>query len=999
VRRSTNKRNAVEKFSRRPVRDVEKVKSFSTNFDGGVNEIDTLLGFPPNDALYALNYVPEEGGGFSLRAQLERFDGTPSPTDADYYATPYELFQDPAIFYAGHYLSGATSGMTGLFKPLNAIHFKNGTEKFVTGTQFTIRVEVYNPVGPTITNEELLLNCRGVSLQSGSWEGGDAAGVLYTEDYVPNTTTTAIRALDGSRITGYDNANGEAELVYSGGSAARFIPPRILSNGATSAEISSNTPPSSNVYKIPFNNGSSNEHPSDSDLSFPEWFRTPCMIKSDQGHYFWLTEVEVTSGDPTTDDAAGFLCGVPMVGDGTALSSATYFYSGGDVEVGGSLCGGYAEINGALAASGDYASLEDSSNTGAWKAKGVLPLLFWNGTAFTEGEDLNNSTPAKVGEVLAGEDETGVGGYYNTGLDYGLTNWAVYWQRFYIQPVPGQGPIRGIFEFAGEIYAAREVYAGGTLGFWKASGSTWSGTGATPSPTDNWTPVSTYNELEFDAGSEEISPGDVVVGAASGATMTVLYVSTRSGTVGGGDQAGILVFDGYSVGSTFTNNETLNVDGSPVAVANGTGDLGTFAASSPATPFDVIKANFGNGEQVYMTTGGSDIAIFDGSKIYRSKVGSSAELGGYPEHIIEHKKYLFCSIGSSVYQSGVGNPLAWTAIEGAAEFSMENNVNGFSRTPGGLMAIVQQDQIDVLYGTQPSEWDLKTQPSRIGAIKYSLQPDSNPIFTDVQGITTLSAVQEFGDFRATEMSKMINTTLKTQINNIVTAVKIKDLEQYWLFFSDGTGIAGYFGGDTPRFGFFSFQSPYYKTPSLDTSEVVLDSAYEDKIRPFEAFATDYVNGQERVFIGDRQGFLFELNVGTSLDGAPLEAYLRLAPWNMKSPNINKSFIKATVYVEASEGSEVLATYELDYGDWSLARGESTNNAISNLNDIDSTGGYWGIDEWGTFTWGGRAVSELNIHIDAPARNLGLILYSLSAEEPQHKIEGCVVDYIIRGRKS
>lgn len=152
-------------------------------------------------------------------------------------------------------------------------------------------------------------------------------------------------------------------------------------------------------------------------------------------------------------------------------------------------------------------------------------------------------------------------------------------------------------------------------------------------------------------------------------------------------------------------------------------------------------------------------------------------------------------------------------------------------------------------------------------------------------------------------------------------------------------------------------------------------------------------------MGDQEGYVYEMNVGTSLDGAPLEAYIRLAPWNMKSPNLNKHFIKATVYVEAAQGSEVLATYELDYGDWTIPRGDGVSNSIDSLNDIDATGGYWGVDEWGSFSWGGRAVSEINLYVDAPGRNLGLVLLSLSAEEPTHTIEGCVVDYTIRGRKA
>lgn len=992
MRRSSIQKNArtTEKNSRRRFVDVEKVRTFTTTIGGGVDEITGLLQFEPDDALFSRNYIPVEGGGFQLSAQLERFDGTsPAPRDASYYALPYEMVENVNFFTAGAYSVGGTSGATSYYRHLNAISFKNGTEKFIPGTVISITIDTYAPLGPVYGTSTLDLNCRGVSLLSGSWEGGDAAGIIYTDSY--GGSPTAMRALDGYRITGANGARGEAELAYSASTPARFVPPVIISNCASSTDIANNTPPVSNVYKIPFNNGSSNENPSDDDLSYPEWFRPPCMIKTDQQHYFWLTEVEITSGDPTTDDAAGFLYGVPMIGNGVSLASASYFAGGGAVYIGGGLCGGYAQINGALASTGDFTSLEDADNDAVWKAKGIWPSFSWDGTAYTDGEDLEDVTATKFGEVRSGESQKGEGALSDDAVHRAYTNFAGILSRFFIKPVPGTGPVRGIFEYEGDVFAVREAETGSRLAFHFASGVPWAGTGSAPTSSSQWDEISGYIQVYYDAGAFDINdpadaayigPGTTITGLTSGASGVVVYVGTNGGSESGGDMTGWMHFDS-TTGGLFQDNEALQVGGVTRATANGDAAATEFSATATPEPCEAIKANFGDGEKVYMTTGTSDIAVYDGNKMARIRLGTISQLGGKPDHIIEHKGYLFCSIESSVYVSGIGNPFSWSALDGAAEISLANRCTGFSITSGGLLAIFQRDKVGILYGTTTADFELKYQPSRIGAVEYSMQPDVNPIFTDVQGITTLSAVQEFGDFRATELSKKINRTLRQKINNIATSVKIKDAEQYWLFFSDGTGIAGYFGGDTPEFGSFSYQSEY--------------TSYD--ILPFVAFSTDYVNGQERVFMGDQEGYVYEMNVGTSLDGAPLEAYARLAPWNMKAPNINKHFLKATLYVEAAQGSEVQVTYELDYGDWSLERGEDTAFSIDSLNDIDASGGYWGVSEWGSFTWGGRAVSEINLYVDSPGRNLGLVVHSLSTEEPVHTIEGCVVEYTMRGRKS
>jgi len=998
MRRSTLKRGPVEKFSRRPVGRVEKVQTFATELTGGVNEISGLLDFPQTDALFALNYAPAEGGGYELVGQLERFDGTsPPPREANYYGVPYTKLNRSNAFYLYAPCNGVSSSAEANYIPINCMSFKAGSEKIIPGSQLSLEVDTYDPIGGVTAKSTITIACRGIYVESGTWEGGDAQGTIFFDDLT--ASLDAYRALDGYRISGVGDTLGEAQLAYSSTAAGIYVPTVTLQNGATAEEIALNRAQTSNVYRIPFRLGTSNQNPYGSGgASFPEWFRPPCMIKSDVGHYFWLTDVEVTSGDPTTDDAAGYLYGIPFVAPYTDLTLASYFTGGGGVDVGGCLSGGVAVIDGPLESTGDFTSLEDADNDAVWKAKGVLPAFSWNGTEFTAGEDIDDGAGVVIAEVPSAplSDDSGEGGLRTEFLDKVYRNYMGYQTRLGIQPVPGKGPVRGIFEYDGDIFAIRQKFTGTNLGFYKANGSLWSGITATPAPSDQWEEVEVYNTLKFYAGVDDFEIGDTVTGLTSGASATVIYVGATGGATGTGSLSGALTL-GTITGGPFQDTEALQVSGATVALADGV--VSTTFDGTNETPCEIIKANFGDGEKVYITTGGDDIAVYDGTKLSKISLGTTAQLGGGPTHLIEHKNYLFVSIGSSVFHSAVGDPRVFTALNNTVEFALGDEVTGFGKTAGGLLAMLTRDKTHVLYGAEVADWEKKEQPSRIGAIPKSIQPGVNPIFTDVQGITTLSAVQEFGDFRATELSKMVSRSLQRNINNIVASVKIKDTQQYWLFFSDGTGIIGYFGEENPRFTFFGYTSDYYETPDLDLTEVVLNSDYEDIIRPYVAFATDYIGGIERVFMGDQQGFVYEMNVGTSLDGAPLQGYLRLAPWNMKAPMLNKSFIKATVYVEAGEGSEVLASYELDYGDNSLERNRTNANELNNLSDVEPSGGYWGIDEWGQFSWGGRAVSEINIYIDAPSRNIGLLISSLSAVEPKHTIEGCVVEYILRGRKS
>lgn len=84
-----------------------------------------------------------------------------------------------------------------------------------------------------------------------------------------------------------------------------------------------------------------------------------------------------------------------------------------------------------------------------------------------------------------------------------------------------------------------------------------------PSPSE-----ASYWVLAFDSGSTEVTEGDTVTGATSGATGIALIDGILdSGTYGGGDAVGSLIL--YNVSGTFQDNEGLEVSASNVATADG----------------------------------------------------------------------------------------------------------------------------------------------------------------------------------------------------------------------------------------------------------------------------------------------------------------------------------------------------------------------------------------------------------------------------------------------
>lgn len=80
-------------------------------------------------------------------------------------------------------------------------------------------------------------------------------------------------------------------------------------------------------------------------------------------------------------------------------------------------------------------------------------------------------------------------------------------------------------------------------------------------------------KIAFDAGATEINIGDVITGATSGGSGTVASIQVNSGTWGGSNAAGYLYLKDFN-GTSFTNDENLQVSAATVAVADGTETVG-----------------------------------------------------------------------------------------------------------------------------------------------------------------------------------------------------------------------------------------------------------------------------------------------------------------------------------------------------------------------------------------------------------------------------------------
>lgn len=525
-----------------------------------------------------------------------------------------------------------------------------------------------------------------------------------------------------------------------------------------------------------------------------------------------------------------------------------------------------------------------------------------------------------------------------------------------IQVVPGEGPVRGVWEYKDSIYAFRNNVGSTECRMYKAT-------------TSGWVQITFGKELQFDAAVGEITEGQTVTGLSSGATGVVRRALLRTGTWTSAG-VGTLVFD--TVTGSFTDNEAVQVGGVTKVTANGTSTNITLA---PNGKFDFDNYNFfasADKLRMYFADGQNYVHEFDGTRVVPIRTGLTVDK---PVFVKGHRNHLFIGIESSLQYSGIGLPYSWTALTGASELGLGDTITGIKpqrgdATTGSLLATTE-NKTYILYGTSSADFKLVLYSDNTGAYPYTIQNIAHAYYLDSKGITQLMASQSFGDFQAGIMSQAVQPTMDAKRTLATASCTVRSKNQYRLFFSDGTGMVMQVlptdSGNIVAGGLMPFD---YSTLSTYMNSVV-------------SYVAD--TGQERLFGGADNGYVYELDKGTSFDGSAIDAHILMTFNYMKSPYIRKRYRRAVVQFKATGTVDVQIGYDLAYGRVEHAVGNSTN-VIG--------GGFWDSFTWDNFTWDVAYLQEFNIDTPGVGENISLIVKGSSNKDDAFTVHTVVVNYSI-----
>jgi hypothetical protein len=518
-----------------------------------------------------------------------------------------------------------------------------------------------------------------------------------------------------------------------------------------------------------------------------------------------------------------------------------------------------------------------------------------------------------------------------------------------IGKVPGSGPLRGVWVYNDAVYAFRD----------SADGSQGLIHKATPT---GWVQIALGWEVQFSGATGQIRAGDTIADAASSptATATVIIPVLRTGswTASG---AGTLIVSEPT--AAFASGAGLFVAGTPKATA--------FAGSSaitraPGGMVECVNYNFTGSTattKIYGADGVNPAFEFDGTHYVPIRTGMAQDT---PSHVIGHKFYLFLSFLGSVQLSGIGNPYAWTTVLGAQEIAVGQPVTGFMPAAGSAvgdsaLAIFTRGQAHILYGASSASFKLVTSKWDMGFAAHTAQAVSNDIYgLTARGLQAFTTTLDYGDFDYASISHQIQPlmTAKRGMETVSTTLHAKN--QYRLYFSDGTGIV----------------------VGLTGQKVsgILPLDYGRAVRCI--CTAELSSGQEVCYFGSDDGYVYRDGTGTSFDGAPIEAWMRLHFNALSSPMTRKRMRRAVLEVLIESYSEVNFSYDLGYG--SPAVQPSAPIADQKL---AGAGGYWDSFTWDRFNWDAQAVLTPSITLEGTEKNISFIFYSKRAQDAAHVLQG------------
>ena len=495
-----------------------------------------------------------------------------------------------------------------------------------------------------------------------------------------------------------------------------------------------------------------------------------------------------------------------------------------------------------------------------------------------------------------------------------------------------------------------------------------------------------------------------------------LYKSTGSGwakinipsygTVlvnGAGQTGSSLVVDGLTdnprIGDTFSISgvEKVYTVTSTATVTGGgaTLSINPALASSPSdnAALTWLTSNYSDSERLriskYRISTTSKIVgvdsvnypfIYDGST-YKVLDATEDILGA--SFVAFHKNHLVFAKGDKIVFSSPYTDTDFNPANGAGVISVGGLITGIIVFREALI-IFTEKSISQITGNTSADFLLQTITRNVGCVASdTIQEIGGDImFLGPEGLRLLGATDRTGDFNLGVVSKVIQQEATELIfsSSSFSSVVIKQKSQYRIF--------GYNSAVTPSSakGILGTQMAADNTASIAWAETSGIKAY--------VADSDYRNQTETVVFAHADGYVYQMESGSSFDGANIVASFATPYVPINDPRVRKTFYKLFLYTDPLGSVTTSVNLKLDFDD----RGSIQPETIILSNNTGSVGFYGtSTAKYGTTVYGDRLKRLFQTQVVGSAFSVSLQFVSNSTD-PAFSLDAATLEYSTHDRR-
>jgi hypothetical protein len=208
----------------------------------------------------------------------------------------------------------------------------------------------------------------------------------------------------------------------------------------------------------------------------------------------------------------------------------------------------------------------------------------------------------------------------------------------------------------------------------------------------------------------------------------------------------------------------------------------------------------------------------------------------------------------------------------------------------------------------------------------------------------LPAPPTFQDYSTQNISRSIRKTIQSDCENIVDVIFTVLKSQYRIFFNDKTAIVGTFLG-SKLMGWMFMKYGHQFTCSAEG----VDTA-----------------GDTRIFAGTEEGYVMELDVGSSFDGEIIDSMLQLPFQYHGYPDRDKRFHKLTLEVDTTLPIRLYYGMDFDYG--------NSGQPLRLVHRAGRSADPAAFALFGELFWNSSSLSLPEINISGIGRSAGIAIY-------------------------